>query len=276
MKNNMTKTILITGASRGFGKIWAEAFLKRGDRVAVAVRNTESIKHLSDQYGDSVFPVQLDVSDRNRCFEAVDEVKKRFGTIDVLINNAGSGLFGTVEEAGEQEVRDQFETNVYGLLWMTQAVLPIMRHQGSGHIIQVSSVLGVATMPVLGIYNATKFAVEGLSETLSTEVFDFGIKVTLLEPNGYATDWAPVSALHSAPIAAYNRIREGFQAGFTDDVFGVPEATSEAVLQLVDSENPPLRLFLGKLALPWVKQVYAQRLSVWDQWADVSVAAHGK
>lgn len=273
----MSKTIFITGASRGFGRIWAEAFLKRGDKVVATARNIASLDALVSEFGNQVFPITLDVNDRKAAFEAVAKAKAHFGTIDVLINNAGYGLVGTIEENTEQEARDQFETNVFGLLWVTQAILPVFRQQGHGHIIQTSSVLGVATLPVLGLYNATKFAVEGLSETLAAEVKGFGISVTLVEPNGFATDWAATSAIHSAPIAAYDGVRAAFEEGMADtDSFGVPEATADAILKLVDAQNPPLRLFLGKVALPWVQQVYADRLNTWQEWAEVSAAAHGK
>lgn len=272
----MTKTIFITGASRGFGKIWAEGFLKRGDKVAVTARDTNTLQDLVSAYGDAVLPIKLDVNDRAASFAAVKQANEHFGRIDVLINNAGYGLFGTIEETSEQEAREQIETNVFGLLWVTQAVLPIMRAQGSGHIIQVSSVLGVATLPVLGVYNASKFAVEGLSETLASEVKGFGINVSLIEPNGFSTDWAGSSAARSESIAAYDQVKADFQAGMTDDSFGDPAATTEAVLKLVDADQPPLRLFLGKVALPWVKQVYAGRLAEWEEWSEVSVAAHGK
>jgi short-subunit dehydrogenase len=273
----MSKTIFITGASRGFGKIWAEAFLKRGYNVAATARNLESLRDLIDTFGDSVLPLQLDVNNREDAFKAVRKAKDRFGAIDVLINNAGYGLFGTIEETSEQEARDQIETNVFGLLWITQAVLPVMRSQQRGHIIQVSSVLGVATLPVLGLYNASKFAVEGLSETLASEVKNFGIHVTLVEPNGFATDWAGASAVHTKElIQEYNGVKEAFQAGLTDDAFGIPDATIEAMVKLVENSAPPLRLFLGKVALPWVKQVYAERLATWEEWKDVAEAAHGK
>ena len=273
----MSKTIFITGASRGFGRLWAEAFLKRGDKVAATARNIETLKSLQQEYGDAILPLQLDVNSRQQSFDAMAKAKAHFGTIDVVINNAGYGLFGTIEETSEQEARDQIETNVFGLLWVTQAALPIMREQGHGHIIQVSSVLGIATLPVLGIYNASKFAVEGLTETLASEVKGFGIKVTLVEPNGFATEWAGASAIQSQPIAAYDGVKQAFSEGMSDlDSFGVPEATPQAILKLVDAENPPLRLFLGKVALPWTKQVYAERLATWDEWNEVSVAAHGK
>jgi len=272
----MAKTIFITGASRGFGKIWAEAFLKRGDNVVATARNLDALSGLVNTYGKQILPLQLDVNNRADCFAAIEKATAHFGGIDVLINNAGYGLFGTIEETSEQEARDQIETNFFGLLWVTQAVLPVMRKQGSGHIIQLSSVLGVATLPVLGLYNASKFAVEGLSETLAAEVKDFGIKVTLIEPNGFSTDWAGASAVNTSQIDAYDGVRAAFQAGLTDDSFGNPEATAAAVLKLVDSEQPPLRLFLGKVALPWAKQVYDSRLATWNEWADVAAAAHGK
>ncbi|MHA4739954.1 SDR family oxidoreductase [Dyadobacter sp. MSC1_007] len=271
----MTKTIFITGASKGFGRIWTEAFLQRGDKVAATARNTDTLKDLAAQYPDTLLTIQLDVNDRAASFAAVEKAAKHFGKLDVVINNAGYGLFGTIEETSEKEARDQIETNVFGLLWVTQAALPIMRAQGSGHILQVSSVLGVATLPVLGLYNASKWAVEGISETLASEVKDFGIKVTIVEPNGFSTDWGGASALHSEPISAYDDVKQQFYAGFTEDSIGKPEATSDAILQVVDQENPPLRIFLGKVGLPWLSQVYAERLATWEEWKEVSEAAHG-
>jgi short-subunit dehydrogenase len=151
-----------------------------------------------------------------------------------------------------------------------------MRAQGSGHIIQLSSMLGVVTLPVLGIYNASKFAVEGLSETLATEVKGFGIHVTLVEPNGFATDWSGASAIQTAPITAYDPVKTAFRETASGDIWGVPEATIDPILKLVDEANPPLRLFLGKIAYPFAKQVYADRLATWEQWNGLAVAAHGK
>jgi NAD(P)-dependent dehydrogenase (short-subunit alcohol dehydrogenase family) len=273
----MEKVIFITGASRGFGKLWAEAFLKRGDKVAATVRNLDTLADLSSKYGKSLLPIQLDVTDRKAVFSAVEKAKQHFGRLDVVINNAGYGLFGTVEETSEKEARDQMEANFFGLLWVTQAALPILRAQHSGHIIQVSSILGITTLPVLGLYNASKFAVEGLSETLQTEVKGFGINVTLVEPNGFATDWSGASAIQTTPIADYQPVRDGFAAtAASGDIWGVPEATVGAILKLVDSPNPPLRLFLGKMALPWAKQAYTEKLTTWDAWDEVAVAAHGK
>ncbi|RAW00596.1 SDR family NAD(P)-dependent oxidoreductase [Pseudochryseolinea flava] len=272
----MTKTIFITGASKGFGKIWTTAFLNAGYNVAATARNVETLDDLKKEFGSKILPIKLDVNDREQCFKAVQTASAHFGSIDIVINNAGFGLFGTIEETTEKEARDQIETNVFGLLWVTQAVMPIMRKQQHGHIIQISSVLGMVTLPVLGIYNASKWAVEGLSETLAAEVAGFGIKVTLVEPNGFATEWASASALHAQPMKEYDNVRASFNEGLTDDIFGVPEATTEAMLKLVRSENPPLRLFLGKMALPWVTQVYADRLKTWESWKEVAEKAHGK
>lgn len=271
----MSKTIFITGASRGFGKLWAEAFLKRGDKVAATARNIDSLNELVEQYGDAILPIELDVNNREASFTAVNKAKDYFGTIDVLINNAGYGLFGAIEETSEQEARDQIETNFFGLLWLSQAVLPIMREQKSGHIIQVSSFLGLVALPVLGLYNASKFAVEGLSETLALEVKGFGINISLVEPNGFTTDWGGASAAQTQPMDVYNDVKKAFQESATPDQFGQPEATVPAILKLVDSSNPPLRLLLGKIAYPALKQAYAQRLETWEEWKEVSADAHG-
>jgi len=271
----MSKTIFITGASKGFGRIWTEAFLKRGDKVAATARNTEALKDLAAQYPDTLLSIQLDVNDRSASFAAIDQASKHFGKLDVVINNAGYGLFGTIEETSEQEARDQIETNVFGLLWVTQAAIPVMRAQGGGHIIQVSSVLGVATLPVLGLYNASKWAVEAISETLATEVKDFGIKVTIVEPNGFSTDWGGASATHSEPIALYDGVKAALYAGLTPETIGDPDATPDAILKVVDEENPPLRIFLGKVGFPWLSQVYADRLATWEEWKEVADAAHG-
>lgn len=271
----MSKTILITGASRGFGKLWAEAFLKRGDRVAATARNLTALDELVEQYGDAILPIQLDVNDHAACFAAVNEVKEKFGSIDVVINNAGYGLFGAIEETTEEQARSQMETNFFGVLWITQAVLPIMREQKSGHIIQVSSFLGLITLPVLGLYNASKFAVEGFSETLATEVKGFGINITLVEPNGYSTDWSGASANQTVPNEVYAPLKKAFNEAATPDSWGKPEATIDPILKIVDSENPPLRVLFGKVAYPAVKQVYEQRLASFDEWKEVSAAAHG-
>lgn len=272
----MAKTIFITGVSRGLGKLWAEAFLKRGDNVIATARNLDTLKDLQKDFGDRILPLKLDVTDRNASMEAVKKAKNHFGRIDVLINNAGYGLFGTVEETSEEEARQQMETNFFGLLWLTQAVLPIMREQKSGHILQLSSGLGLFSWETLGLYAASKYAVEGLSESLAREVKEFGINVTLIEPNSFGTDWAGDSAIRTKQMPEYDEVRRNFFSGLTEDAVGIPEATVSAILQLIDSEKPPLRLILGKVAYPTVKETYHNRLAEWEKWKEISIAAHGK
>jgi NAD(P)-dependent dehydrogenase (short-subunit alcohol dehydrogenase family) len=271
----MSKIILITGASRGFGKIWAKALLQRGDKVAATARDLESLKELTAEFGDAVFPIQLDVNDRAACFAAVQKAKDHFGKIDVVINNAGFGLFGAIEETTEEQARAQMETNFFGVLWMTQAITPIFREQKSGHVIQVSSFLGLVTLPVLGIYNASKYAVNGLTETLATELKEFGVKVSLIEPNGFATDWSGASAFQTKPTETYAGLKKSFFEAALPDSWGNPETTATAILALIDSKKPPLHFLLGKVAYPAVKQVYAERLAEFEDWKEISANAHG-
>lgn len=271
----MSKTIFITGASRGLGRIWTEAFLKRGDQVIVGVRNPDTLEELVKEYPSSLLVLKLDVTDKAACFEAVAKAKSHFGKIDTLINNAGYGHMGTIEELEEQEIRAQFETNVFGLLWLTQAIIPVMREQKSGHIIQLSSVLGVLAFPTTGLYSASKFAVEAIGEALAGEVAGFGIKVSILEPNGFKTEFATTSGENSKQLSVYDDVRTAVAVGNNDEDWGVPEATVNAVLKLVDAENPPLRLILGRPGIDWVKHIYEQRQKTWEEWKDVSLSAQG-
>lgn len=272
----MSKTIFITGASKGFGKIWAETFLKRGDRVAATSRSISGLQDLASQYPDTFLPLQLDVTNKAEVTAAINQAHQHFGSLDVVINNAGYGLFGAVEEVSEQEARDVIDANLLGTLWVSQAALPIFRAQRSGHVIQLSSVLGLWTLPTLGIYSATKFAVEGFSEALAMEVKDMGIKVTLVEPNGYATEFGGNSAVKSQAIADYDNIRAslGTAEGLQPEDIGDPAATLPAITQLIDAANPPLRFFLGNVGLPKTTKIYAERLNEWQEWNEIAVAAH--
>ncbi|WP_200974832.1 SDR family NAD(P)-dependent oxidoreductase [Echinicola sp. 20G] len=272
------KTIFITGASRGFGRLWTEALLQRGDRVIATSRNVSNFSDLKELYPETFVPVALDITNRKEVFETVKNAHSHWGSLDVVINNAGYGVFGATEELSEKDSKEVVNVNLFGTLWVTQAVLPFFRSQGNGHLIQLSSVLGLWALPTLGLYSATKFAVEGLTEALAQEVEHFGIHLTLVEPNGYATNFAGDSAVLSQPIPDYEPVRialaanEGMQASAT----GIPEATVPALLQLIDSENPPLRYFLGKVGLQKTKQVYAERLSEWEKYNQVAIDAHGK
>lgn len=184
------KIWFITGTSRGFGREWAVAALERGDKVAATARDTSSLDDLVERYGDAILPIELDVTDRDADFAAVARAHDHFGRLDVVVNNAGYGLFGFVEEVSESEARAQIETNVFGALWVTQAALPYLREQRSGHIVQVSSIGGISAFPNVGLYHASKWALEGFSQSLAQEVESFGIHVTLIEPGGFSTDWA--------------------------------------------------------------------------------------
>ncbi|TQS23109.1 SDR family NAD(P)-dependent oxidoreductase [Microbispora sp. KK1-11] len=275
MSTEHTLTWFITGASRGFGNVWARAALRRGDRVVATARDVSALKPLADEFGDAVLPLTLDVTDREAAFAAVAQGAERFGGVDVAVNNAGYGLFGAVEEVTEAQARAQLETNLLGALWVTQAVLPGMRERGRGHILQVSSIGGVAAFPMLGLYNASKWGLEAFSESLAQEVAPHGIKVTIIEPGPYGTDWSGSSAVHAEPLPAYEPVREARRAAAAGRVPIGPEATADAVLAVVDAERPPLRLFLGSYCLPIAERVYTERLHTWREWRSLSESADG-
>ncbi len=271
----MAKTWFITGASKGFGREWADAALERGDRVAGTARKIETLDDLQQTYGDAFLPLQLDVTDRAADFAAVQQAAEHFSRLDVVVNNAGFGHFGMIEELTEEEVRGQLETNVFGAMWVTQAALPILRAQGSGHIIQVSSIGGISAFAGIGAYHASKWALEGFSQALSQEVAGFGVHVTLVEPGGYSTDWAGPSAVHSEPIEAYASVREAMGQRATANNKGEPTATRAAILKVVDADEPPLRIFFGQAPLEIATKDYESRLATWNAWQAVSVEAHG-
>lgn len=273
----MSKVWFITGVSRGFGREWAVAALDRGDFVVATARDPRTLTDLLTTYGERVLALQLDVTDREACFRAVEAAVARFGRLDVVVNNAGYGQFGMVEELSEREAREQIETNLLGPLWVTQAALPQLRAQGSGHLIQVSSIGGISAFAGIGIYHASKWGLEGLSQTLALELAPFGIKVTLVEPGSYSTDWGDVSARHAAALPAYDafrtevaKVRASRKAGRGD-----PAATRAAILAVVDAPEPPLRIFFGDGPLAVATRDYEQRLATWKAWEPVSIAAQG-
>jgi NAD(P)-dependent dehydrogenase (short-subunit alcohol dehydrogenase family) len=269
----MAKVWFITGTSRGFGRAWAKAALARGDQVAATARDTATLDDLVADYGEAILPIALDVTDRAADFAAVQHAHAHFGRLDVVVNNAGYGHFGFVEELTEAQVRAQLETNLFGALWVTQAAIPLLRAQGSGHIVQVSTIGGVAAFPILGAYHASKWGLEGFSEALAQEVAPSGIKVTIIEPGGYATDWAASSAAHSDPLPVYQPFRDAMaeqMAGYS--MPGADESVA-AVLAVVDSAEPPLRLLLSGGAYDLATATSASRLKVWADWEPVSRAA---
>jgi NAD(P)-dependent dehydrogenase (short-subunit alcohol dehydrogenase family) len=269
------KVWFITGSSKGFGRVWAEAALERGDKVAATARDASTLDELVEKYGDSVLALTLDVQDHDADFAAVKQAADHFGRLDIVVNNAGYGLFGAVEELSESQARDQIETNLFGALWVSQAALPIMREQGSGHIIQVSSIGGVTAFPEVGLYHASKWGLEAFSQSLAQEVGRFGIDVTLVEPAGFSTDWSGPSGVRADQMDVYDEMREERKKMVAGRSPGDPEATGAAILKLVDAEEPPLRCFFGKNAFEIVRPDYERRLANWEKWDWLAQEAHG-
>jgi NAD(P)-dependent dehydrogenase (short-subunit alcohol dehydrogenase family) len=271
------KTWFITGASKGFGREWTIAALERGDSVAATARNTETLDDLVTKFGDAILPLALDVTDRDAAFASVAQAHEHFGGLDIVVNNAGYGHFGMVEELSESDIRGQLETNLFGALWVTQAALPFFRAQGSGHILQVSSIGGISAFPNVGAYHASKWALEGFSQALATEVADFGVHVTLIEPGGFSTDWAGPSSKKSDAIPAYDEFRKKAEQSRAQRQAtpGDPVATRAAVLKVVDAEQPPLRIFFGAAPLDIATKDYESRLATWNEWQPVSLEAQG-
>jgi NAD(P)-dependent dehydrogenase (short-subunit alcohol dehydrogenase family) len=276
--NGVTEKVwFITGTSRGFGREWAIAALERGDKVAATARNTATLADLVDKYGDAILPIQLDVTDHDADFAAVKQAHDHFGRLDIVVNNAGYGQFGFVEEVSEQDARDQLETNVFGALWITQAALPYLRAQRSGHIVQVSSIGGISAFPGVGLYHASKWALEGFSQSLAQEVASFGVHVTLIEPQGYSTDWSGSSSRRAAELPDYAEVHAATEAERKTrwSAPGDPKASAAALLKVVDAEEPPLRVFFGEAPLGIAKADYEQRIRTWEQWQPVAELAQG-
>lgn len=271
------KVWFITGASRGFGRVWTEAALKRGDKVAATARKLESIADFKEQYGDNVLTLEMDVTNAAQVKTVVEQAHAHFGRLDVVLNNAGYSLVGTIEEASADDIRTLYETNIIGPVAVIQAALPLLRKQGGGHILGTSSGLGHVTLPVIGYYCSSKWAFEAIHESLAIEVAPFGIKVTIIEPGAYATEFGSQESLKfAAGMDVYTDFKAKFVDGLKNSERGDPEATPDAVFKIVDAENPPLRFFLGSHNLPWVRKAYADRLATWEEWERVSSAAQGQ
>ncbi|MCK2215004.1 SDR family NAD(P)-dependent oxidoreductase [Actinomadura sp. ATCC 31491] len=275
-----SKVWFITGSSRGLGRHFTEAALSRGDRVAAAARNAADLDDLVTAYGDAVLPLAVDVTDRAAVLDGVRRAVDRFGRLDVVVNNAGYAQVGAVEELTEQELRDQMETNLFGAVWVVQAVLPHLREQRSGHIIQLSSAAGVIAMPLGGAYHASKWALEGLNEALAGEVAEFGVKVTIVEPGGFATRGGknpdPLANGHmSSTDPAYDGLRARLGALAGKQPAGDPAAAAQALLKLADLDSPPLRVLFGQGFYPMIQDAYDARLKTWSDWQHLSAEAHG-
>lgn len=240
--------------------------------MAAATRDVGALDDLIEQFGIAVQPIRLDVRDREATFAAVEFACEALGRIDVLVNHAGIGQLGFVEEITEQQARDQFDVNVFGALWLTQAVLPLMREQRSGHIIQLSSIGGVTSFAGAGMYSASKWALEGFSQALAWEVASLGIRVTLIEPASYATGWRD-NTRQAESIDDYGTLHDIAAAAIGDKLPTChdPAAAAEALLTLADAADPPLRVLLGNDALPIACQEYGHRLGEWGRWQNFAV-----
>jgi NAD(P)-dependent dehydrogenase (short-subunit alcohol dehydrogenase family) len=274
MKN---KVWFITGCSTGFGRELAKEVLTGGYKAVITARNLDDITDIIKEYPENALAVKLDVTNPDEIKDAVKHAQKHFGKIDVLVNNAGIGYFGAIEESEEDEVRRMFEINFWGLAHVTQAVLPGMRAQRSGHILNVASIGGLVGFPAVGYYNATKFAVDGFSDSLSKEVAPLGIKVTVICPSGFRTDWAGRSANNSKIViddykataeANKNTIR-----GYSGNQPGDPLRAAKAIVKAVETDNPPLHLLLGVAALKGARNKLEVLKKDFDAWAETTEGA---
>lgn len=274
--NENTRVWFITGASSGLGYEFTKKALESGDKVVGVARNIEKLNELKCQFEGMLLPLNLDVTDRSAVLTTVETAIKHFGRIDIVINNAGNMVLGMIEEFSEDEVRSQMETNFFGALWVSQAVMPYLRTQGSGHIIQISSIGGLITGPMSGIYSASKFALEGFSEALAQEAAHFGVKVSIVEPGGYWTNLY-LKMSFTTQSKEYDSLREKLaQQNSTESVDSDPKLAAEAIMKLVNSENPPLRLILGSLVYDLAVENAEKRISTWKEWESVSRSAeHG-
>ncbi|MGW1974758.1 SDR family NAD(P)-dependent oxidoreductase [Streptomyces sp. NPDC001889] len=265
---------LITGASRGLGRAFAEAALAAGDRVVAVARTVAPLEPLSAEYGERLLVRPLDVTDRAAVRTTVDEAVRHFGRLDVVVNNAGFLAMGMVEEFGEEQARAQMETNFFGALWVAQAVLPHLRERRAGHILQISSIGALGGFPLTGLYSASKFALEGLSEALAAEAADFGVKVTIVEPGGYWTGLYTRGLTTTEPLDAYAPLRAEMERQFAEGSSdSLPHLAAEAVLEVVDSDDPPLRLLLGGMAYDLAFETSRRRMETWAAWEETSRAA---
>ncbi|PUZ27676.1 Short-chain dehydrogenase [Chitinophaga costaii] len=271
----MNKVWFITGSSKGLGRSLAAAVLATGDKVAATARNISQLDDLLNKYPDQLLPLQLDVTDYLKARQVVADTIARFGRIDVLVNNAGFGITGAAEAYTEEQVRSQLETNLYAPIELTRLVLPYMRKQGNGRILQISSIGGRTGNAGLTMYQAAKFGLSGFSESLAKEVAHLGIFVTSVEPGGFRTDWGGASMSFAPEVAGYeasvgfmkNLLRSG---SFVPQ--GDPGKAAKVIIALAAHPAPPVHLVLGSDAVGFLKQANAERDAAFEQWIPVSIS----
>ncbi|WP_187582680.1 SDR family NAD(P)-dependent oxidoreductase [Gordonia sp. OPL2] len=270
-----TRVWFITGASRGLGKAFTEAALAAGDRVVAAARDLSPLADLRASYPDRIMLLTLDVRDPTAVQQVVDEAAAAFGRLDIVVNNAGTMLLGMVEEATEAQIRDQFEVNFFGAVWVTQAVVPHLRSQGFGHIVQVTSMGTGGGFASTGFYAASKSALDSVSQALAMEVAPFGITVTIVQPGSYGTDLFTRGTTATTPRAEYAPLRTQLSEMWGEDVGPAPSTAAPVVMELADLPEPPSRLIVGAASFDMVEQMEAARRSEYDAWKHLSVKAPG-
>jgi NAD(P)-dependent dehydrogenase (short-subunit alcohol dehydrogenase family) len=277
MMNRTDPVWLITGCSTGFGRELAKLVLARGWRAVVTARDPSQVKDIAEGHGDNALVMPLDVTDRSQIAAVVAKAKDKFGRIDVLVNNAGYGYLAAIEEGEDDAVRAMFETNVFGLIDMTKAVLPTMREQKSGLVVNVSSIGGIASFPATGYYHGTKYAVEGISESLAAELKPLGVGVLIVEPGPFRTNWAGPSIKQSATrIEAYDATageRRKQTAARSGNQAGDPVRAAQAIIDAALSDKPPLRLLLGKMALDIARRKVDSLRADFDSWEATTIGA---
>jgi NAD(P)-dependent dehydrogenase (short-subunit alcohol dehydrogenase family) len=268
---------LITGCSSGFGRELATLVLKSGYKAGVSSRNIKDVMDIVKDYPQTALPVTLDVTNAAEIKSAVEQVEQKFGRIDVLVNNAGIGYFGAIEESEDEEIRRMFEINFFGLANVTKAVLPGMRKRRSGRIVNIASIGGLVAFPAVGFYNATKFAVVGYSEALAKETEHLGIKVIIIAPSGFRTDWAGRSSKNSKVIiedyASTAGMNKSNIRGYSGKQPGDPKRAAEAIITVVESSDPPQRLLLGAGALRGARNKLEQLKKDFDTWEEMTINA---
>lgn len=269
----MSKVWFVTGSSRGLGLAIVEAALESGASVIATARKPEQLQHLQEKYGDRVFPLALDVANNDEVIKAVSTGHQKFGRLDVVVNNAGYADVASVEDVNMDDFRAQIDTNFYGVVHVSKAVAPILRQQHSGHIFQISSVGGRINSPGLAAYQSAKFAVGGFSGSLSQELAPFGVKVTVIEPGGIATDFAG-SSMKTPPVSEPYQQTVGSFAAFVRTLTGVgpskPDKIAEIIIKLLDVEDPPAKLLVGPDAYKYATTAGEALLASDKKWEDLS------
>jgi len=271
----MKKVWFITGSSKGLGKSLVEAVLLKGDNVVATARNPQQLGDLIEIYPEQLLTLELDVQNKEQIYSTVEAAIRHFGRIDVLVNNAGFGITGAAEAFTNEQVRNQLEVNLYAPIEVTRAVLPYMRKERSGNILQISSIGGRVGNAGLSIYQAAKFGLAGFSESLSKEVAPLGIKVTSIEPGGFRTDWAGPSMSFAKDIEGYETTVGGVKEHLTSGKFipmGDPAKAAKVMIDVVNHENPPLHLVLGSEAAAILRATDEKRKEEFDKWLDVSIS----